>query len=140
MNKHPNIIFIPVSNNQNKIGCICNTIQRHFNQGESILIAVPNEQAEKYLDDLLWKFPGDSFLPHAVSQNDNNERVLITKQAQNLNKSKILFNLCPAASPIADQFEIIYELYDETFPDKLEQSKNRRHAYSELGYAMTEQH
>lgn len=137
MKQKPNIIFLPISSNQQKIGCICHHIQRHFDSGDTLLIIVPSEQAQQYLDDLLWKYPEDSFLPHVVSQAQCNEKIVITTLSQNLNNSKILMNLCPESCPIADQFETIYELYDETHPEKLEQSKKRHQAYVQKGFNIS---
>lgn len=134
MKQMPNVIFLPVKTNQHKIGCICYSIQTHFAKGEAILIIAPSEQAVQYLDDLLWKFPDDSFLPHVVSQSPCKEKVVITTLSQNLNSAKILMNLCPESCSIAEQFEIIYELYDETHPEKLEQSKRRHQTYSQKSF------
>lgn len=132
--KKPNIIFLPITTNQQKIECLCHNIQKHFDSGNSILIIVPSEQAVQYLDDLLWKYPEDSFLPHTAAQAQCTEKVVITTLSQNLNDSKILMNLCPEPSPIAEQFETIYEFFDETHPEKLEQSKRRHQAYSQKGF------
>lgn len=135
MKSNTKIIFLVVSSNSQKVGCICQHIQLHFNQGQSVLIVAPSVQAVEYLDDLLWKNPPDSFLPHLVSQDPIQEKVVITSLHENLNQASVLMNLCPQISPIAHQFDIVYELYDETQPEKLEQSKHRQKLYVEMGYA-----
>lgn len=135
MKQKSKVIFIPVSTNQNKISCICTTIQRHFEQGQSILIRVSNETAEKYVDNLLWKHPEESFLPHVATTVPTDDRVIITQDMKNLNNSSILFNL--STQPfLSDEFEVIYELYDETHHEKLLQSQSRRRIYKENGFIL----
>lgn len=133
MTPTPKIIFLPVSTNQNKIGCICHHVHMHFDRGENILIMAP-EQALGYLDELLWKYPADSFLPHVVSKIPCKEKIVLTSSPVNLNEAQILINLCTDACPIADQFKMVYELYDETQPEKLELSRKRQQIYREKGY------
>lgn len=134
MKQKPNVIFLSITTNQQKIASICQHVQKHFDRSEPILILAPSEQAVQYLDDMLWKFPEDSFLPHEASQASSKEKIVITTVHQNLNQSKILMNLCPEPCPIAEQFETIYELYDQTHSDKVEQSKRRHEAYVQKGF------
>lgn len=134
MKQKPKIIFLPVRTNQDKIENICQTVQKHFDRQDNLLIIAPSPVAVQYLDDLLWKNPLDSFLPHVTSQIECKDKVVITTITQNLNHAKILMNLCQEPCPIIEQFEIVYELYDETHQEKLEQSKRRRQIYIQKGY------
>lgn len=129
----PKVIFLPIKTNQQKIECICHHAQKHFNQDDKVLIIAPSELAVQYLDELLWKYPNDSFLPHVSMQTPCHDKIVITTFAQNLNHATIVLNLCLDYCPIANNIEIIYELYDETTPEKLEQSKRRKHMYSQNG-------
>lgn len=137
--KKTNITFIRVPNNAAKAACICQVIQHHFSQGESVLVAVPNMEAAEYIDQLLWRRPEESFLPHAVVQGVTKEVVAITTKKDNLNGAKVLFNLCPDVSPIVGEFEIVYELHDETQADKLQLSQQRRGVYAAAGYEIKDQ-
>lgn len=110
--------------------------QHHFLQGDSILIVVPNQEAAVFIDQLLWKRPEESFLPHVIASSPIKERVVITTRKENLNKARVLFNLCPEACPFANEFEEVYELHDETQADKLELSQKRRDTYVAAGYEI----
>lgn len=129
MNQKPKITFIPVATNQDKMGSLCRIVQKHFELQQSMIIITPNEQAEQFVNDLLWKFPPDSFIPHAIAKDTCQDFVVITTVMRNLNDAKILINLCPQPNPIIELFEMVYELFDETHPSKLEQSKLRLQAY-----------
>ena len=133
---HPTINFLSCKTNQSKIASIVNIIERSYKDKKAIQVVVPNKQAEKFLSETLWKFKHESFLPHHLTDEQTLELIVITLKNENLNHSKILLNLCSDPSPIADQFETVYELYDETFPDKLNLSKKRRQHYVEMGYTI----
>lgn len=135
MKPKPQIIFLPIRTNQHKIESICQTIQKHFEAGDTFQILAPGMVAVQYLDDLLWKYPESGFLPHRASEIECKENIVITTQIKNLNGAKVLMNLCTNPCLIAEEFEILYELYDETQPDKFEQSKQRHQVYSQKGYS-----
>ncbi len=127
----PKVIFFRVSNNQTKILRIYTTIQRHFEKGEKVLVILPNQEAEKYFDELLWKIPPESFLPHTRTSKPCQARIVVTEVQKNLNQATVLWNLCPEVTPLYNQFEMIYELLDETSKEKEKQSTNKIAAYKE---------
>jgi DNA polymerase-3 subunit chi len=134
--KKTQIIFVKVPNNTAKADCLCSIIQKHFEQKQSILITVPNFEVADFVDQLLWKRPEESFLPHVIAQSNSKAAVVITSKQENLNDASILFNLCVTASPMADKFNLIYELLDETHPDKLKLSQERRQTYIAAGFEI----
>jgi DNA polymerase III subunit chi len=128
--KTPRVIFISVKDNNSKLNVICQTVQNLFIQKKAVLILVPNEEAASYVDQLLWRLPEESFLPHRIAFNPTNEPVVITTKAENMNQAHVLFNLCPNASPIYRDFETIYELDDRTHPTKEQLSQQRKAFYA----------
>ncbi len=125
----PEITFLPVKDNQTKIRTICQTIQHHYDAGESILITTANQEAAKFVDELLWRFPQESFLPHVYTLKPTKSKIAVTTKQENLNQSTVLFNLCPHACPIYNQFQHVYELFDETHPEKRRLSEERKTTY-----------
>ena len=132
------IIFYTVDTAQAKISAIVNLIKQYFELERKILIAVPNDEAAKYVDHLLWRYSEESFLPHAVCHKVCIEAIAFTTVPQNLNQAQILVNLCPAASPIASQFEYVMELLDNTHPDKKQLSLQRQEDYKKSGHQVME--
>lgn len=58
------------------------------------------------------------------------EWIAITMQDQrNVNQASRLLNLCTIPSPLYQEVEEIYELYDETHPQKTELSQQRLRYY-----------
>lgn len=132
------IIFLKATANPIKTALLCDVIRQHFQKGQAILVSVPNAEVAEYVDKLLWSKPEESFIPHTISQTATNEQVVITTKTDNINKAAILFNLCPLASSMVDQFEITYEYHDETHPDKLKLSQDRRSAYAAAGHDVSD--
>lgn len=130
----PKIIFIQVKDNAAKLNKICATVQKHFELKESILITVPSAEAAVYIDQLLWRLPEESFLPHAVVHSPSQEMVAITTATANINQAKILLNLRSEAISFASEFLRIYELFDLTHFEKERLSLQRQAVYQSLGY------
>lgn len=128
------ITFLKVSDNQSKLLRICETIKSHFERGHSILITVGSEEVAQFIDNLLWRIPEESFLPHEKGNKSTKEAILITTTQENLNNASVLFNLCASASQLCAQFDHIYELLDETHEAKLAASQARLTAYKAAGY------
>ncbi len=94
-----------------------------------MLITVSGHEAAKYIDDLLWRMPEESFLPHSIIDSPSNEHIAITLSHENLNNASILFNLQTAPFAMFEQFSTLYEFYDESQPAKAELSQQRMKAY-----------
>lgn len=127
------VVFLHVKDNHAKQKMLFGAIQNKFEQQKRILIAVPNDQAAQYMDQLLWQFLPESFLPHCITLEPTDEPIAITTLHKNLNQASILFNLCPEISTLHSQFETIYELLDATRPDKLSLSQKRQQDYVKAG-------
>lgn len=132
------VTFLKVMDNTAKAKRISDAVNHYFLQNISVLITVPNDQAAQYIDQLLWRLPDSSFLPHQLTQSPSKELIVITTAQDNVNQAKTLINLCPEATQIPDQFITIIELLDHTSPEKLLLSQQRQAAYQSLGYTIQE--
>jgi DNA polymerase-3 subunit chi len=130
------VYFLRVTDTATKLNSICQVTHRHFNKKEAILIAVPSQEAAVYIDQLLWRQPSDSFLPHAIVNIPTQEPVVITTTSTNINQAKVIINLCPDIPPNLIEYSIIYDLLDLTHPTKEQLSLKRQSAYQVLGYQL----
>jgi len=135
MTLHPHITFVTVTDNQAKLTKLLQCVQQCFIKGHSVLIAVPSVQVAQYIDQLLWRMPKESFLPHVISDSGKvvDEKVVISMMAQNINKANVLVNLNPEISPIFGEFEFVWELLDKSDSVKEGLSRQRQVAYQEAG-------
>ena len=87
--KPPSVTFWQVMDAKQKVGCICQLVHRHFHKAQRQIITVPNQQAAEYLDKMLWHYPKESFVPHAVTTVPLAAAVIITTAQTNLNQPNI---------------------------------------------------
>lgn len=127
-----NVVFLRAASPQQKLSLITETVEKLFLEGKRIQILAPNDASLNYIDDLLWAYKAESFLPHAISASATPEPLIITKSHDNLNKADILFNLLPTPPnpAVLNQYAVIYDLLDETTPEKKAASEVKSQAYS----------
>jgi DNA polymerase IIIc chi subunit len=104
----------------------------HFNKKEPITIFVEDEKGALFVDELLWKFPSTSFLPHTLEGEDF---ISITSVKKKFGDPKIAFNLC-STPLLLEGFKIIYDFEDLTSPSKKNFSSLRFDAYKQAGYLI----
>lgn len=124
------VVFFQVSDSAAKLKKIVETVNDHFRKNEPFLFFVEDEKALNFVDELLWKYPETSFLPHAATEEPTQERIAITKTKSNVNKALYAFNLCPTPLLIHG-FKIIYDFEDLTAPNKKSFSSLRFNAYKQ---------
>ena len=90
----------------------------------------------QFVDELLWKSPQVSFLPHIATDEPTSELIAITRSKQNVNGAKIAFNLCSTPLLIEGPFRIIYDFEDLTSPSKQQLSALRFDAYKKAGFLI----
>jgi DNA polymerase IIIc chi subunit len=135
----PRVCFIRVGDNASKLNQICSLVHRHFLKNERILIPVPSQEAAAYIDQLLWKMPEESFLPHAIVNIPCQERIVITTTTlSNINQAAIIINLLPALHVNPAPAHCIYELLDLTSAEKEAASRKKEAAYRAAGYLVGE--
>ena len=112
------VVFFQVRDAGAKLRRICETARSHFERKEHFLILVEDAKAATFVDELLWKIPETSFLPHVVSDEITKDWIAVSKIKKNVNGARAAFNLCPTPLLIEGPFRIIYEFEDLTAPSK----------------------
>ncbi|HSX38821.1 MAG TPA: DNA polymerase III subunit chi [Chlamydiales bacterium] len=130
MSHESRIIFFQVTDVPTKLKRILETVKAHFKKKESLLFFVEDDRALHYLDELLWKVPDTSFLPHAIANASTEEKIVITKTKTNVNHSPFAFNLCSTPLLIPG-FKVIYDFEDCSAPNKKNLSELRFNAYKQ---------
>jgi DNA polymerase IIIc chi subunit len=130
------VVFFQVRNPSTKLAILAETAQSHFEKGENFLIFAEDDKAMSFVDDLLWKLPATSFLPHSKAEEATNERVAIAKVKKNLNNARYVFNLCSTPLLIDASIKIIYDFEDLTSPAKQTFSSLRYDAYKQAHFLI----
>lgn len=116
------------TNPQEKLAFVIDTAQKLFKEGKKTLILAPIE-ALPFLDQLLWTKPDDSFLPHIIASSPCSDFLCLTHLHINLNQAHALINLTSDVPKNKDDFQEIYELIDETSPEKSALSRLKMEGY-----------
>ena len=103
---------------------------------ERFLIVAEEIKALTFTDELLWKHPPNSFLPHAIVEQPCEEWIALTKEKKNLNDARFAFNLCPTPLLIEGPFRIIYDFEDTSSPNKKLLSQMRFDAYKQANFLI----
>ncbi|HSX10255.1 MAG TPA: DNA polymerase III subunit chi [Chlamydiales bacterium] len=130
------VVFFQVRDNASKLKRIAEVAHTHFERKEPLLILVDDDRSAQFVDELLWKMPETSFLPHVATDDTTTDWVAIAKAKKNVNSAHIAFNLCPTPLLIEGPFRIIYEFEDLTTPNKKNLSSLRFDAYKSSGYLI----
>lgn len=130
------VIFFQVRDAAAKFKILTETACAHFEKKDPFLIVVEDDKAGLFVDELLWKTPPTSFLPHLFSDAPCQDKVVITKTKQNINQAKIAFNLCPTPLLIEGPFSLIYEFEDLSSSHKANLASLRFDAYKAARYRI----
>jgi DNA polymerase IIIc chi subunit len=123
----PRVIFFSVRSAQEKIDRLTEVALEYFQKKERLLFFVEDDRGLQFVDDLLWSYPKESFLPHSIASEDTKEWIAITKGKINLTQAKTAFNLC--STPLLVEMALIYDFEDQTNPQKQMRSQIRFEAY-----------
>lgn len=126
------VIFYQIKLDHTKLIKIIQTAHLHFKKKEPLLIIAPDDKSALFVDDLLWKNPVNSFLPHVISNNFCNDLIVLTTKKNNINNARHIFNLCPTPI-IMEEITVVYDFEDITNHLKAEVSKNKYNHYRKMG-------
>jgi DNA polymerase IIIc chi subunit len=130
------VVFFQVRDPKAKVEKLAMAASSHFERKERFLILAENQAAVQYIDELLWKTPKTSFLPHFAVTEKSESWVAITAEKRNVNEARFVFNLCPTPLFIEGPFRIIYEFEDLSSPAKQQLSQIRFDAYKKANHLI----
>jgi len=130
------VIFFQIKEHKEKLKKIIQVSYKHFINKKNLLIKTSDRASVKFVDELLWTHPVDSFLPHSISEVKCDDFIVITDSSNNLNESTHLFNLNQDAVDLDNSYKVIYDFDDYTSKGKQQNSKKRFEMYKSLNYQI----
>lgn len=115
----------------------CKLAGKAYSQGLKVYIHTPSASDTQHLDDLLWTFRDNSFLPHAIhsAATDDAAPILLGHDHEPTDHTDVLINLGTDIPLFFSRFDRVTELVDQR-PDYLAQSRERYQFYKERGYEL----
>ncbi len=121
-------------------GVLPTLLERSLERGWRAVVQVTTEERLAALDDHLWTFSDEAFLPHGTDREPHaaDQPVLITLSADNPNGASIRF-LAEGAPvpPDADRYERMVILFDGTDPHALALARDQWKAVKAAGHDAT---
>ncbi len=120
----------------------CEIAERTYTQGNRLQIIAADQNQAARLDDLLWTFRPDSFVPHGLFEEERDEPpqpVVITTKLEPIPgiESLLMLNYCP--TELVGQFSHVIHLIIVDNPERLQASRDYWAQLKEAGFSLRHQ-
>ena len=126
------------SEQQARLMFACQLVQKVYGEGRNIYVHCPNETTAQQLDDLMWQFKPEAFIPHNLvgDAQTPHAQVQIGYQDHPTLHDDVMINLCSPQPGFFSRFKRVLEIViqDEAV---LEQSRVHYKFYKDRGYEVT---
>lgn len=126
MNK-PQVTFIDLSV-ANKLRYVCDIVEKIFLDGLTVTILVKDPSEARNIDQRLWTWKQDSFIPHSIQSQQTDERsdaVIITSQDDVMITSDAIILYDPVDSSRLELFGWVIDFAETYNSEQLQQSRLR---------------
>ena len=134
----PRIDFYVLPDHQEKGRALlaCRLADKAYSLGHTVYLFTSSEARAAALDDLLWTFRQDSFVPHERHPliGEESSPVLIGTAPPTEIAAQVLINCTDSLPEGFERFERVVELVDQ-YPEVLAQARTRFKQYREQGCA-----
>lgn len=115
----------------------CRLADKAYRLGHRVFIHTGSAEQTRQLDDLLWRFQQNSFVPHSIYQEagDSPPPVLLAHDAEPDAGPQVLINLSAEVPLFFSRFERVAELISADSSAR-ERGRGRYSFYKERGYAL----
>ena len=126
--------ILPDATDQGRLRLACKLAEKAYDNGHRVYVLAADAAQAGVLDELLWTFRQNSFVPHAryPVPADETAPVWISSDPPPQQADDVLINLTADLPPRFEQFQRILELVDQ-HPDVLAASRQRFRAYRAQG-------
>ncbi len=114
-------------------------ISKAYQTGKNIIVRISEEKEISKINDILWSFSSESFLPHGSCMEDNQDKqpIYITNKGDNPNNADIVFltHKCIEDSP--SKYSLICEMLNGNDSVEVEDARLKWKKYKEDGFEVT---
>jgi DNA polymerase-3 subunit chi len=113
----------------------CRLTDKAFRQGRRVYIHTQDPASARQLDQLLWDFRPQSFLPHCLADTDADEPIVIGCGDNPGDHTDVLINLALQVPDFVGRFERVTEVVTQA-PDIREPLRQSARYYKDRGYPV----
>ena len=114
-------------------------VERSLQRGWRVVVQTGSDERRDALDQILWTYRDESFVPHGTDVADHPELqpVLISSSHSNANGANIRFLVDDADPPALDDYERVVFMFDGHDQSQLEKARQHWKRLKDAGVAMT---
>jgi len=124
---------LPDSEQAGRARAACQLASKGWQHGLPVFIRCQDDQQCNELDELLWTFRAERFIPHELHGVDPLAPVVIGTEQPPALVQGLLINLSPTLSPHTDQFSRVIEIVNQQ-PELLTVCRDNFRLYRQRGY------
>ncbi len=108
-------------------------------KGYRAVVKVPDEKRRNDLNDHLWTYHPESFLPHGTKKDgyEADQPIWLTEGDDNPNKADLLILTGGASSEKTGEFNLCCDMLDGRDEEAVKAARSRWKTYKESGYDVT---
>jgi DNA polymerase-3 subunit chi len=135
------VLFVEVTARRMEMRA-CEIAERTYTQGKRLQIIVADQSQARRLDDLLWTFRPDSFVPHGLFEEEKDQPpqpVVITTNLEPIPgiETLLMLNYCPIE--LVGQFSQVIHLIIVDNQERLQASREYWTQLKEAGFTLIHQ-
>lgn len=113
-------------------------LEKILDSGLKAVVRTKDNYEKKLLDESLWTYNPNSFIPHGTSENDFPEEqfVFLTENLENPNQATILIDLSSQQVDDFLKFTKYLYVFDANEENSLEKARNHWKAYQQQGHNL----
>jgi DNA polymerase-3 subunit chi len=114
-------------------------LEKVLERGWRAVVMAGSSERVAALDNHLWTYGRDSFLPHGSAEDGYGamQPVWLTETDENPNEASVLFLVDGAETEKAEGFSLCCDLFDGSDPDAVTRARARWARFKEEGHALT---
>jgi DNA polymerase-3 subunit chi len=116
-----------------RLRAACQLAMKAWRHGLPVFLRGGDSAQCTALDELLWRFKAEAFVPHSLHQDDPQAPVVIGLDEEPNTQQGVLINLNPSLSPFVERFSRVIEIVNQE-PDLLSACRENFRSYRQRGY------
>ena len=116
-----------------RLRAACQLAMKAWRAGLPVFVRGSDVQQCSELDELLWRFKAESFVPHDLHQDNPQAPVTIGLDDEPASQQGVLINLGSTLSPHVERFSRVIEIVNQE-PDLLTACRENFRSYRQRGY------
>lgn len=110
-----------------------------WQSGSNVMIRVPDKREASRINDLLWTFRSDVFLPHGGDgdKNPDKQPIWVTANDDNVNDAKILILTHGCETEDVSKFDMVCEMLDGRVDSQISEARSRWKTYKADNHDLT---